>query len=126
MNYIVHDPQRLEEYRKWLLSRRPKALSDLPTEALNKILPAAQELLNLGHTEAELTGSYARGDYLTTTCPDYFWELKLEIHGKAKLPDVDVIVYKEPLPSLSDALSAQTNLFDKHTIPLLRDGKIML
>lgn len=118
------DQERLEEYQNWSSSRRPKTLSDLPISALNKIIPAALELIARGHTQAELTGSFARGDYLTEADPKEYWQIKANTGRKVKLSDVDVIIYFPDKPTLSDALNPYTHLYNKHEIPLIRDGHI--
>lgn len=118
------DERFLEEYRLWSSSRRPSKLQDLPQSALDKIFPAALELIQRGHINAELTGSFARGDYLTEADPKDYWTIKANTGRKVKLSDVDVIVYFQDHPILSDAQNPQTYLINKFEIPLLRDGVI--
>jgi len=122
--FIPCEVEGLEEYQNWSSSRRPKTLSDLPISALNKIIPAALELIARGHTQAELTGSFARGDYLTEADPQDYWNIKANTGRKVKLSDVDVIIYFPDKPTLSDALNPYTHLYNKHEIPLIRDGHI--
>ena len=122
--FIPCEVEGLEEYQNWSSSRRPKTLSDLPTAALNKIIPAALELIARGHTQAELTGSFARGDYLTEADPQDYWNIKAKTGRKVKLSDVDVIIYFPDRPTLSDALNPDTHLYNKFTIPLIKDGHI--
>lgn len=113
--------QAIREYEEWLQSRRFTSFALSPPDVKEKLLPVIKELLSLGIQNADLAGSFSRGDYCLN-------EQDLAIKNRvrrAKISDVDVVIHDKSyeMPTTCDVL---TNGCSYPTaIPIIRDGKVV-
>lgn len=122
---VVYQPQPSEqdwtEYREWAKSRRFTSLALSPPDVKEKLLPVIKELLSLGIQNADLAGSFSRGDYCLNE-QDLATKRKVK---RAKISDVDIVIYDKDYesPKTCDVLN---NTFVYPTaIPIIRDGKVV-
>ena len=113
--------QALKEYEEWAQSRRFTSFALSPPDVKEKLLPVINELLSLGIQNADLIGSFSRGDYCLN-------EQDLAIKNRvrhAKISDVDVVIHDKEYrqPKTCDVLN-NTFVYPA-AIPIIRDGKFV-
>ena len=122
LEYLPEPTSRaIAEYEEWAKSRRFTSVTLSPPDVKQKLLPVINELLSLGIQNADLAGSFSRGDYCLN-------EQDLAIKNKvrhAKISDVDVVIYdkEHKQPSTCDVLN--NSCVYPTAIPIIRDGKVV-
>jgi hypothetical protein len=125
-NPLLPTDEAVAEYKEWVKRRKAESYDLFPPDVKARLEPAIQELISLGIQDADITGSFARGDYCMTRD-----DVAIKIKGNlnAKMSDIDFLIYDQEFqyPTLSDAFNTERFecLFDRHTIPIIRDGKIV-
>ncbi len=125
-NPLLPTDEAVAEYKEWVRRRKVESYDLFPPDAKAKLEPAIQELISLGIQNADITGSFARGDYCMNR-NDVATKMKGNLN--AKMSDIDFLVYDQEFqqPALSDVFDTERFkcLFDSHVIPIIRDGKIV-
>ena len=126
MSFVMPTPEQVELVDEWVLRRRVTNYALFPPDVKEKLQPAIDELIELGIQNADITGSFARGDYCLTREDVNF---KIQARLGAKMSDIDFLIYDKEFihPKLSDCFDTERFkcLWDSYTIPIIRDGKVV-
>lgn len=126
MSVLIPTPEQIALVEEWVLRRRVTSYALFPPDAKARLQPAIDELLELGIQNADITGSFARGDYCITKEDVAF---KMQAKLGAKMSDIDFLIYDKEFthPKLSDCFDTERFkcLWDSYTIPIIRDGKVV-
>lgn len=113
--------EQIQAYEQWKASRAVTEYALFPPDVKNKIQPTIEELLSLGIQNADLVGSFSRGDYCLNEA-----DIAIKNTVKAaKLSDVDIVIHDElyEMPTTCDVLT--NGCFYPTAIPIIRDGKVV-
>lgn len=113
--------EALREYERWKASRKVDSFALFPPDVKEKLLPTIKELLSLGIQNADLAGSFSRGDYCMN---EQDIAIKSTVKA-AKMSDIDVVIHDESfeMPTSCDVLNNEC--FYATAIPIIRNGKIV-
>jgi hypothetical protein len=118
--------EELAAHSAWIASRKVDSFALFPPDIKARIQPAIDELISLSIQDADLSGSFARGDYCMNEDDVAFKTIALKW---AQISDVDVVIYDKEFtpPVLSDyfTLERSQGMRNKNLIPIIRDGKIV-